>query len=125
MLKLAVVVLSDPAGGSAEALGRVFNALALAHDARAAGDDVQVVFAGAGTRWPAELTKLTNPARELYDSVRDLVAGASCGCAAVFGATSSVEACGVPLLRDNPLPGTPGLAGLRAMLAEGRTPIVF
>lgn len=125
MQKLAILVLSDPKAGSEESLGRLFNALALAHDARSAGDEVGIVFAGAGTRWPGELAKLSHPARALYDQVRDLVRGASCGCAAVFGATKEVEACDLPLLRENPLPGTPGLAGLRSLMAEGWTLLVF
>lgn len=125
MSKIAIFVLSDPASGSEESLGRLFNALALAHDARAVGDDVALVFSGAGTRWPEELTKLTHPARSLYDSVRDLVSGASCACAEVFGAKSGVEACGVPLLTSNPLPGTPGMADIRDRIAAGWTTLVF
>lgn len=118
-MKLAIVVLSDPNHGAEESLGRCFNGLALAHDARARGDEVAIVFAGAGTRWPGHLTQLSHPLRGLFDGVRDLVRGASCGCAEVFGATKSVEACGVPLLRENALPSTPGLAGLRTLLADG------
>jgi hypothetical protein len=124
-MKLAVAVLSDPNHGSEESLGRCFNGLALAHDARAKGDEVAIVFAGAGTRWPGELTKLSHPLRALFDEVRDLVRGASCGCAEVFGATKSVEACGVPLLRENALPSTPGLASLRNFLADGFTVQTF
>jgi len=125
MSKIAVIVLSDPKSGSDESLGRLYNALALAHDSREAGDEVALVFSGAGTRWPEELTKLSHPARGLYDSVRDLVRGASCGCAEVFGATKGVEACGLPLLKSNPLPGTPGLASLREFVAGGWTTFVL
>lgn len=124
-MKLAIAILSDPQSGSDEALGRLFNALALAHEARAAGSEVALLFAGAGTRWPAELVKLSHPARGLFDAVRDLVKGASCGCAEAFGAKSGVESCGVPLLRDNPLPGTSGLAGLHGLVAGGWTLVVF
>ncbi|MBC7368938.1 MAG: DsrE family protein [Undibacterium sp.] len=79
-MKTAVIILSDPKSGSDEALGRVFNALALAHEARKAGDEVEVVFNGAGTRWPAELTKLSHPANGRYAAVRAVVKAASCGC---------------------------------------------
>lgn len=123
-MKHAVVILSDPKGGE-EALGRTFNALAFAAEAEKAGDEVQVLFAGAGTRWPAELTKLGHPAAQLYQAVRPLVKGASCGCSEVFGARKAVEACGVPLLRENKLEGTSGLASLRALVAEGFTPLLF
>src|SRR5262245_40044622 len=46
-MKAAILVLSDPSSGSAEALGRVFNALAAAHDFKRQGDDVTVLFQGA------------------------------------------------------------------------------
>lgn len=59
-MKHAILILSDPNAGE-EALGRAFNGLAFAADAAGAGDEVRVVFAGAGTRWPAELTKLGHP----------------------------------------------------------------
>ena len=123
-MKTAIVVLSDPQAGE-EALGRAFNALATAHEALQAGDEVEVVFNGAGTRWPEHLTKPAHPANALYNAVRESVKGASCGCAAVFGATAGVEACGVPLLTDKALPGTPGLANPRRYLADGWSVLVF
>jgi hypothetical protein len=123
-MKISIVVLSDPRAGE-EALGRVFNALALAHEAQVRGDDVAIVFQGAGTRWPAELTRLEHPARALYDSVRPLVAGASRACATVFGAIDGVRAAGLEELADNAIAGTPGLASIRRSLAEGRTTLVF
>ncbi len=94
-------------------------------DAHREGDEVAVVFNGAGTRWPAELTKLSHPANGLYNSVRDVVQGASCGCAEVFGATEGVKACGVPIVKDHALAGTAGLLSLRRYVAEGWNTIVF
>lgn len=123
-MKTAIIILSDPQSGE-EALGRVFNALALAHEGLRAGDDVAVVFNGAGTRWPAVLTQPKHPATGLYNAVRETVRGASCGCAAVFGATAGVEACGLPLLTDKVLAGTPGISNLRAYLADGWQLFVF
>lgn len=124
-MKAAIIILADPNGGTEEALGRVFNALALAAELKQNGDEVAVVFNGAGTRWPAELTKLTHPANGLYNSVRDVVQGASCGCADVFGATAGLESCGVPLKKDNALAGTSGLLSLRQYLVDGWQTIVF
>ena len=123
-MKIAIIILSDPNAGD-EALGRVFNALAVAHEGVQAGDEVEVVFNGAGTRWPHELTKVSHPANSLYNAVQETVKGASCGCAAVFGATKSVEACGLPLINDKALAGTPGLSNLRRYLAEGWQTLVF
>ncbi len=123
-MKIAIIILSDPKAGE-EALGRAFNALALAEEALRSGDEVEVLFNGAGTRWPEELTKVTHPANGLYNAVREVVKGASCGCAAVFGATKGLEACGLPLLKDKSLAGTPGLANLRRYLAEGWQTLIF
>ena len=123
-MKTAIIIMSDPAGGE-ESLGRTFNALALAHECMLTGDEVAIVFNGTGTRWPAELSKLSHPANGLYQLVRESVKGASCGCAAVFGATAGVEACGLPLLKNKALDGTPGLSNLRNYLAEGWHTLVF
>ena len=124
-MKTAIVILSDPRGGTEEALGRVFNALALAAESKQQGDEVAVVFNGPGTRWLAELTKLGHPANALYNLVRDVVQGASCACVEVFGATESVRSCGVASVNDNALPGTSGLLSLRRYLAEGWSVVVF
>jgi hypothetical protein len=124
-MKSAIVILSDPKSGAEESLGRLFNALAFADEGRAAGDDVEIVFKGAGTRWPAELTKLGHPAYDRFQSVRELVKGASLGCATKFGAVDAVKSCGVPLLADTPLAGTDGVAGLRSYYAENWNVITF
>lgn len=123
--KTAVVILSDPKPGTDEALGRLFNALSVAHEAKTAGDEVAIVFSGPGTRWPAELVKLDHPANALFQAVRDVVQGASCGCAAVFDATESVRASGTPLVADYALPGTPGVLSLRRFVAGGWNTLVF
>jgi hypothetical protein len=123
-VKTVIVILSDPKNGE-EALGRVFNALAVAHEAAQAGDQVEVIFNGAGTRWPEELTKPSHPAHGLYQAVRDNVKGASHACAVVFGAAKSVDACGLPLLADKVLPGTPGLSNIRRYLADDWNALVF
>jgi len=95
-MKTAIIILSDPKAGD-EALGRLFNALAIADECLKSGDEVEIAFNGAGTRWPEQLTQVAHPANGLYNAVRETVKGASCGCAAVFGASKGVEACGVPL----------------------------
>jgi hypothetical protein len=122
--KTAIVILSDPRAGD-EALGRAFNALALAEECLKCGDEVEVVFNGAGTRWPEELSKVSHPANGLYNAVREAVKGVSCACAGVFGASKGAEACGVPMLKDKALPGTPGLSNLRRYLAEGWQTVLF
>jgi hypothetical protein len=123
MSKTAIIVPSDPKGGE-EALGRVFNALAAAYDFSRSGE-VALVFQGAGTRWPAILTRPDHPAHALYQAVESRVAGASAGCAAVFGSRSEVEQAGLPLISTNAVPGTPGLASLAAYAADGYHILTF
>ena len=123
-MKIAIIILSDPKGGD-EAVGRAFNALAVAHESLQRGDEVEVVFNGAGTRWPEELAKVSHPVNTLYNAVRESVKGASRACAAVFGATKSVEACGLPLLQDKALAGTPGLSDIRHYVADGWQTLIF
>jgi len=124
-MKTAVIVYSDPKNGSEESLGRVFNALAATYDFKQQGDEVTLLFQGAGTRWVGELSKKDHPAHELYESVRDKVAGVSCGCAAVFGATAEVEKQGLDLIKDNAVPGTSGLPSLRKLVSDGYTILNF
>ncbi len=123
-MKVTIIIFSDPKNGE-EALGRVFNGLAAAYDFRQAGDDVSVVFQGAGTRWIGELNQQQHPAHELFEAVKDQVAGVSCGCAEVFGGTEEAEKAGLDLIKDNPIPGTPGVASLRKYAAEGSTILTF
>ncbi len=123
--RTAVVVLSDPDGGGDDALGRTFSALALALDLDQAGQDVQVIFQGAGTRWPGRLADPTHALNGLFEAVRHTIAGASCGCAQLFGAEEDVTACGITLLTDNKVPGTDGVAGLRGLIEDGRGVLLF
>ncbi len=124
-MKAAVVVYSDPKAGSEEALGRLFNALATVYDFKEKGDDVTLLFQGAGTRWVGELDKKEHPAHDLFDAVSDKVAGVSCGCADVFGATEAAEKNGYRLLSENVVPGTTGLPSLRKLAADGYTILSF
>ena len=124
-MKAAIVVLSDPRSGSEEALGRLFNALAAAYDFKRRGDEVSVLFNGAGTRWIGEVSKSDHPAHSLFEEIKDKVAGVSCGCADVFGATEDAEKFGFDLIKENPVPGTSGLPSLQKLVAEGYTILTF
>ena len=124
-MKTAIIILSDPKSGSEEALGRVFNALAAAYDFKQKGNEVTVLFQGAGTRWLAELSKDDHPAHALFEEVRDTIAGASKACADVFGASEEVAASGFDLISENPVPGTAGLPSVQALLTQGHTVLTF
>jgi hypothetical protein len=118
MSTTTIIVLSDPNGGD-EALGRMFNALAAAYDFKRQQRPVQVVFQGAGTRWPSALAASEHPVHALYAAVEDTIVGASAGCSTVFGARDDVEREKLSLIADNPVPGTAGLPSLVQFMSDG------
>lgn len=124
-MKTAIIILSDPKSDTQEALGRVFNGLAAAYDYKQAGVEVTTIFQGTATRWPAYLADATHPAHDLYTAVADTVAGVSCACAEVFGATEEVEKAGLELITDNAVPGTTGLPSFAKLSADGYQILTF
>lgn len=125
MSKTAIVVLSDPQAASEEALGRLFNALFVAYELKEKGQEVALIFQGAGTRWVAEVAKVDHPAHGLYEAVQDTVAGVCGGCADVFGASAAVKAAGLSLVREKHIPGTNGIIDLSRYLDEGYRLLTF
>jgi hypothetical protein len=125
MKKIAVVILSDPKAGGEEALGRVFNALVTAYDAKQRGHEVTVLFQGAGTRWSGLITSRDHPVNALYEQVKDKIAGVSSGCADVFGARDSARDHGFALVGECAVPGTSGLPSIASRLADGYAVVTF
>ncbi|GAA2716587.1 DsrE family protein [Actinoplanes palleronii] len=123
--KTAIVILSDPAPGAEESVGRVLNALATAWDYGQHGEAL-VLFQGAGTRWPEQLQDTAHPAHAVYQAVREKVAVvASGGCSIAFGAQDSVAAAGIETVSSNQAPGTPGVASLRELTDQGYRVLTF
>ena len=79
----------------------------------------------AGTRWIGELQKTDHPAHELFNEVKDKVAGVSCGCADVFGGRDEAEKSGYELITDNHVPNTSGLPSLHDLVSQGYTLLTF
>lgn len=123
-MKTAIIILSDPKAGE-EALGRAFNGLATAYDYQQQGDEVKILFQGAGTRWIAELSKSDNPLNGLFEIVKGSIAGVSPGCAAVFGATEQVKQSPFDFIAENEVPGTAGLPSLHRLASEGYSVLTF
>ncbi|KQP46112.1 DsrE family protein [Pseudorhodoferax sp. Leaf274] len=123
-MKTVIVVFSDPKAGSEESLGRVFNALFLAYELKDKQQDFDLVFQGAGVRWPAELALPEHPAHALYESVRDRIVACG-GCADVFGAGAGLAPTGVALVRDKSIPGTSGVLDLSRHLDAGHRLVTF
>jgi hypothetical protein len=87
MAKAAIVVLADTE--TSGELGRVVNALTTAKELKQEGDEVAVVFDGAGTRWVPALFDPEHRYHQLLEAVRDRISGACAYCANAFRASRS------------------------------------
>ena len=117
MNKVLVLVLADI--DTKEDLGRVVNALQTAKEFKAGGDEVRLVFDGAGTRWIGELGSAEHKYHALFESVKDR-SGACSYCAGAFGVKSTVEQHGVALLDE-----FDGHPSLRRAVSDGYQVISF
>jgi hypothetical protein len=98
MPKAAIIVLADT--DSPGDLGRAVNALTTAKDFKEAGDDVVVVFDGAGTKWIPTLSDADHKYSGLFREIRDKVAGACEYCADAYGVRRGVEESGIELVDE-------------------------
>ncbi len=117
-MKAAIVVLADTT--SHGDLGRVVNALETVKEFKEAGDDVMLIFDGAGTKWIATLSDVEHKRHALFEAVSDTVTGVCSYCAAAFGAKEDVLACGFRLLDE-----FEGHPSLRTLMAQGYQIITF
>lgn len=101
-------------------MGRVTNALEIAKEFKEYGDEVQLVFDGAGTTWVGKLADTNSKMNPLYESVKDKVQGACSFCSSAFGVKDNVEQAGVKLLDD-----FDGHPGIRALVEEGYQVMTF
>ncbi len=98
MAKVAIVVLAGTE--THEGLGRVVNALEAVKELKDGGQDVKLIFDGAGTAWVPELAKPEHKAHRLYRAVGDKVAGVCAFCAGAFGVKNAAVALGAPLASE-------------------------
>lgn len=118
MAKISVIVLAD--SETHGDMGRVANALALVSEAKEAGDDVELVFDGAGVTWVPVLTDPDHDLHPMYAGIRDRVAGACEFCANAFHVKDEVKESGVPFLSE-----FQGHPSLRTRVAEGYEVVTF
>ncbi|WP_055469071.1 hypothetical protein [Streptomyces ardesiacus] len=118
MSKVALVVLADTE--SHADLGGVFNALVAAKEFKAGGDDVGLVFDGAGTQWPGVLSDPGHRAHGIYEQVSDVVTGACGYRAKAFDAEDSVRTAHVHLLDEYE-----GHPTFRQLVTDGYQAITF
>jgi hypothetical protein len=118
MSKVAIVVLCDTE--TFENLGRAFNALMAVKEFKDAGDDVRLIFDGAGTKWIGELSKPDHKAHGLFRAVRDKVAGACSFCSGIFQQEGAIRTNEVTLLDEYE-----GHPSFKKLLSEGYEVITF
>lgn len=98
MANAAIVVLADTE--SHADLGRVTNALQAAREfEQEEGDDVRVIFDGAGTKWVTELTEEDHPAHDLYVALEDEIEVCDY-CAGAFEVEEAVEESGAEAVSE-------------------------
>ncbi|NUR78664.1 MAG: DsrE family protein [Thermoleophilia bacterium] len=118
MAKAALVVFARTEGR--EGMGRVANALVTAKEFKETGDEVTIVFDGAGTTWIGTLADASHRYHGAFEEVRDGVAGARSYCADRCGVTEQVEQAGIPLVDEyEQHPST------RRLIADGYQVVTF
>lgn len=118
MAKISVVLL---AGTDAHSdLGRALNALELVKEAKEAGDDVELVFDGAGVSWIPELDNPEHKLNPVFQAVKDRMAGACEFCANAFEVKEGVQAAEIELLSEYE-----GHPSLRTRVEQGYEVVTF
>lgn len=118
MARISVVLL---AGTESHAdLGRLVNALSLVKEAKEAGDEVELVFDGAGTEWIPILEDEEHKMHDAYHHIKDEIAGACELCAAAFGVKDEVREADVRFLSE-----FEGHPSLRKRIEEGYQIVTF
>lgn len=99
MTKVAVIILAGTEGH--ENLGRIVNGLETAKEfAETEGDELELVFDGAGTQWVPKLEDEESDQHELYRTVRDDTSVCEY-CSGAFGVEEAVADAGVVTVGDH------------------------
>ena len=101
-------------------LGRVVNALQIARELNDAGDEVTVIFDGAGTQWVPTLIDEDHKYHPLFAKTRSVIAGACSYCAGAYGVKEDIEGTDVDLLDE-----FDGHPSVRKLLSNGYQVITF
>jgi len=125
MTKAAVIILAGTDSHADQ--GRLANGLETAKEfAETDGDEVELIFDGAGTQWIPELEdedsdyhELYQTVRELYQTVRDDTSVCDY-CAGAFGVDDVVNDAGLVTLDDHD-----GHPSIRSLVADGYEVITF
>jgi hypothetical protein len=118
MPKAAILLLADTETHGD--LGRAANALMTVREFADNGDEVTLIFDGAGTRWAAAIARDDHSLHPAFAKIRDKVAGACHYCAGAFEVREELERIGMPLLDDHL-----GHPSVRHLVADGYEVITF
>ncbi len=100
--------------------GRIANALTSAKEFKEAGEEVTVIFDGAGTRWVSQLSDPDHRLNGDYEEIKDTIAGACDYCAGAFGVKDEIEKTDVTLLEEYA-----GHPSLQRLVSQGYQVITF
>jgi hypothetical protein len=117
MHKIALVIYSKLEGSGRSA---VYRSMMFADELTKAGDDVVIIFDGAGSHALAEMIKPESDLNGVWTKAAAALRGVCSYCAKAYGVKDALEAAGIPMLTDDH-----GHASLRAMLNDGRQIITF
>lgn len=118
MAKAAIVILAGTESHADN--GRVVNGLEAAKEfAENEGDEVELIFDGAGTQWIPELEDEDHDYHELYQAVNEQ-ASVCDYCAGAFGVGDAVDEAGVVRLEENE-----GHPSIRSLVDEDYEIITF
>ncbi len=117
MNKVAIVIYSKLEGSGKSA---VYRAMMFVDELITAGDDVTIVFDGAGSAALADMIRPDHDLHRVWTKAAPALRGVCSYCAKAYGVKDTLEAAGIPMLIDDR-----GHASLRALLTEGRQIITF
>jgi hypothetical protein len=117
-MKAAIILFADT--DRPEGMGRMANALTSAREFKEAGDEIVVIFDGAGVKWVPELADEGHKYHALLEEVRDVVAGACVYCSRAYGVKEQVEAAHVAFLDE-----FRGHPSIRSLVADGHQVLTF
>ncbi len=98
MSKAAITILA--AGDTPESLGRVVNAFMTALEYKESGEEVRILFDGAGVQAAAAFAKSDHKYHDLFQRVRDKVQGVCQYCAGAYEVKDRIQDNGLPLVDE-------------------------
>jgi hypothetical protein len=117
MHRIAIVIYSRLEGSGKSA---VYRAMMFADELLRAGDDVAIVFDGAGSTALADMIRPESDLHRVWTKAAPALRGVCAYCAKSYGVKEALDAAAIPMLTDDR-----GHASLRALLGEGRQVITF